>query len=106
MDRGLPWQEVTGNLTSLAPDADYVELVGNPGNLDELFLATSVGVFYSFDRGVHWQPFNAGLPAVTRVQTLVMQYGNLSGQKLYIGTQGQGFWSRDLSDRIFANGYD
>ncbi len=106
LDRGVSWSDVTGNLPELAPDADYNQLVANPNRLDELFLATSLGVFYSGDRGLTWEPFNQGLPAITRVQSLVLQSDNTAEPRLYIGTKGQGFWSRSISDVLFANGYE
>ncbi len=105
-NRGQSWEDVTGNMATLAPNADYFQLIGNPSNLNELFLATTVGVFYSHDRGRHWETFSQGLPAITRVSAMALQFDNTRDPKLYIGTQGQGFWSRSLSDTLFRNGFD
>jgi len=102
-DAGNPssWRDVTGNLATQLPDADYNELVGNPSNLDQLFLATDVGVFRTdsgLDPSPTWYRYMADLPEVVQVMALELNYDNSpTGQpRLHIGTYGRGFWERDV----------
>jgi photosystem II stability/assembly factor-like uncharacterized protein len=99
-NRGQSWIEVTGDLSSLIPEAHFYQLVGNPSNMNELFMATSVGVFYSRNQGRSWEPFSQGLPTTTYVPNMALQFDNASEPKLYIGTRGQGFWSRTLTREV------
>jgi len=100
-DRGQTWQEVTGNLESLLPDADYFELIGNPSNLDQLFLVTNVGVFWT-NNGLSvypgWSRYMFGLPQVTDAIAIEMNYDHspTGNPILHIGTFGQGFWTREV----------
>lgn len=96
-NRGVSWRDVTGDLTALAPNAHYWELVANPANLNQLFLATSVGVFRSDNGGLSWYRYMEGLPAVVDVTNIELSYDGLATPVLHIGTFGRGYWSRPLN---------
>lgn len=96
-DRGQNWHDATGDLAIRLPDADYLELVGNPSNLNQLFLATNLGVFRT-DNGLdpypYWYRYMSGLPWVADVQGIELAYDGAPQPTLRIGTYGRGFWER------------
>ena len=102
-DRGKPltWIDVTGNLAADLPNADYWELVSNPRNNNQMFLATSVGVFRTdngLDANPQWYRYSEGLPAVVNAMTLELNANATANSRptLTIGTDGRGFWERDV----------
>jgi hypothetical protein len=95
-DRGMSWQDVTGDLATVLPNASYQELVALPSNLNELYLATDQGVYRSDNRGGHWYRFMDGLPQVVNVNSIELNYDGLSTPVLHIGTYGRGYWKRSL----------
>jgi hypothetical protein len=95
-DRGLNWRDVTGDLTTVAPNVNYYELIANPRDSQQLFLTTQIGVFRSFDRGLSWHRFMTGLPAVVDVNAIDANIDASGAVQLTIGTYGRGFWRRNL----------
>jgi|CXWL01.1.fsa_nt_gi hypothetical protein len=102
------WQDVTGDLATQLPSANYWELVANPANLNELYLATDVGIMRSDDHGQHWYRYMAGLPAVINVMDVELSYDLTATPMLRIGTFGRGFWERQLgtADYFFGDGFE
>ena len=96
IDAGRTWEDVTGNLVADLPDATYHELIGNPSNLDVLFLATDVGVFATEDRGTTWVRYMTGLPEVVNAMAIDLNHDNASTPMLRIGTYGRGYWERGV----------
>ncbi len=107
-DRGKNWLNVTGDLATNLPDANYQELLANPRDLDELYLATSVGLYRSDNRGATWYRYMNGLPAVVNVTAMELSSDGLDTPKLRIASYGRGFWERELgsADAIFADGFE
>ena len=98
---------VTGDLADKIGGADFWQLVANPGHVNQLFLATSVGVFRSDTFGSTWYRYMNGLPAVLNVTTIELIHDNVAEPRLLIGTYGNGFWERVLgeSDYLFSDGF-
>lgn len=97
---GQNWTDVTGDLSTLLPaDVHFLKLVGDPGDLNLLFLATDVGVFRSDTGGKHWYRYMNGLPATVQASDLTINYDSASPPILHVGTYGRGVWQRQvLSD--------
>jgi hypothetical protein len=99
VDAGLTWKEVTGDLPG---ELDLFRLVANPKNVNQLFIATSRGVFRSLDGGTHWTDYSKGLRLNETVQDLVMSADHADPARLTIATQGRGFWARPLNNHAPA----
>ena len=95
-DGGNHWTEVTGDIVGKSNDADLIKLIGNPALEDELFLATSNGIFRSENGGKCWFGWSEGLRTHERVDDVVINFDNLSTPTLYVATHGRGFWQRTL----------
>ena len=95
-NRGVTWQDVTGDLTTVLPGASYQELIALPSNLNELYLATDQGVYRSDNRGAHWYRFMDGLPQVVNVTSVELNYDGQATPVMHIGTYGRGYWKRSL----------
>jgi photosystem II stability/assembly factor-like uncharacterized protein len=59
-DLGQTWQSASGNL----PDIPVNDLILDPLDPAQWFLATDAGVFLTTDAGENWLPANQGLPKV------------------------------------------
>ena len=110
-DGGDMWENVTGNLDILLPAASYRELVANPSNLDQLYLATNVGVLRSDDGGDSWYSYMNGLPMVLDVRSIELSFDNAKQPEVMIGTYGRGWWRRVVDDSpleapIFLDGFE
>ncbi len=103
----VQWENVTGNINSLASGALPFELIGHPNDLNQLFVATSIGVFRSDNRGQTWFAYNQGLPASIYAVNLEFD-ASVSPARMFLGSYGRGFYSRDVSPRIdvFKNGFE
>ncbi|HLW30664.1 MAG TPA: T9SS type A sorting domain-containing protein [Aequorivita sp.] len=56
LDGGNEWEEITNGLEALDPDSDIImKLIVNPFNEDQLTIATSKGIFTTFDKGEEWR---------------------------------------------------
>jgi hypothetical protein len=105
------WFAITGNLATLAADASFFELVGDPTDPNRFFLGTDVGLFRT-DSGLAgypiWYRWMEGMPAVANVMDLELAADGLAQPLLRIGTYGQGFWQRTvgLSSFLFADGFE
>jgi hypothetical protein len=88
------WSNVTG---ALPGSMDFNRLVANPSNLDQLFLATSDGVWRSDSGGVCWTRWSRGLRRNEVVLDLLINAED-SPPTLYIATQGRGFWGRQIGN--------
>ena len=60
MDNGTTWTDISGNL----PDIPLNAIIINPNDMDQLFLASDIGVFETLDGGIDWQLLTANLPNV------------------------------------------
>ena len=97
---GLSWHDVTGDLLTLVgSDTHLVKLIGNPRDLNQLFIATSKGVFRT-DTGEganpHWRLYSKGLRLNEEVQDIVINSDYQNPATLFIATRGRGFWQRAI----------
>jgi len=107
---GDSWDDVSGDINAYAFGATPYELIGNPTDLNQLFVATAVGVFRSDDRGLNWTPYNQGLPMSIFAVNLEFD-PTASPPRLILGSYGRGFYSREVTQRlrddvIFKYGFD
>jgi hypothetical protein len=110
-DAGDNWANVTLTLANELPDADYRELIANPSNLNQLFLATGVGVLRSDDGGTSWYRYMNGLAMVADIRSIELSFDNAVEPELVIGTNGRGWWRRVIDEspieaQIFVDGFE
>ena len=79
------------DLGGLPPD-QYVHVVReDPANPDVLYAGLEQGVWYTLDRGAHWQNLRLNMPSVA-VHDMRIQPQR---HDLLIATHGRGFWILD-----------
>jgi Big-like domain-containing protein len=96
-NRGQTWTEVTGDLATKLPDANYWKLIANPGDQSQLFLGTDQGIYRSDNGGKNWYSYNNGMPTVASIFGLELNYDYASPPLLHVGTYGRGFWDRQVT---------
>jgi len=107
---GVTWEDVSGNINTVSQGAQAFELIANSADLNQLFVATAIGVFRSDDRGQTWTPYSQGLPASIYVVNLEFD-PTVSPPRLLLGSYGRGFYSREVTPRavtvdVFRNGFE
>lgn len=86
-DAGLSWEAISGGLPDVPCNAIAVDTAADdPTN--NLYVATDVGVYYSFDDGVTWSLLGSALP-VCSVYELNL---NSETATLFAGTYGRGIY--------------
>ena len=100
-DSGRDWINVTGNIKAQSANADLIKLIANPRFQNEMFMATSRGVFrgiYDTSTGItSWESFSHGLREHEEVRDIIINENGLPEPVLFVATQGRGFWRRKLS---------
>jgi photosystem II stability/assembly factor-like uncharacterized protein len=92
-DSGATWRTIVNGL----PDDQYVHVVReDPQNPDVLYAGLEQGVWFSLDRGAHWQSLRLNMPSVA-VHDMRIQPRT---HDLVIATHGRGFWILDDLDAI------
>ncbi len=87
-DSGATWRSISGGL----PPDQYVHVVReDPANPDVLYAGLEQGVWYTLDRGAHWQNLRLNMPSVA-VHDMRIQPQR---HDLLIATHGRGFWILD-----------
>lgn len=87
-DSGATWRKIVGGL----PHDQYVHVVReDPQNPDVLYAGLEEGVWYTLDRGAHWQSLRLNMPSVA-VHDLRVQPQR---HDLLVATHGRGFWILD-----------
>ena len=99
-DRGQTWTEVTGDLASRLPSANYWKLIANPQDQSQLFLATDQGIYRSDNFGANWYRYMSGMPDVANISGMELNYDNANPPLLHIGTYGRGFWDRQVQSDV------
>ena len=77
------------------PDIPVNDIIVNPEN-EELYIATDVGVFSSFNDGENWEVLGTGLPNVPVTDLDFFAPEN----KLVAGTYGRSMYSIDVSSLV------
>ncbi len=88
-DAGQNWQDISANL----PEAPVNDIIVDSWNDSTLYIATDVGVFYSFDQGENWQAMGSGLPNLP-VTDIDLHKGS---NKLLAATFGRSMYHFDLT---------
>ncbi len=87
-DSGVSWRAIVDGL----PPDQYVHVVReDPLDPDVLYAGLEQGVWFSLDRGAHWQSLRLNMPSVA-VHDLRVQPQR---HDLLIATHGRGFWILD-----------
>jgi len=89
-DVGATWSPI---VAEGLPMAGLAALVFDPVREGTLYAATEGGIFRSQDRGAHFEPFRAGLPAVPVLALSIDKSGGL----LRAGLHTYGVWALDLN---------
>jgi len=92
---GANWNNISGSLPNI-PCNDILHL-GGP--LDELVVASDLGVWYRNDTLSDWIVYGSGLPNVIVTDLAI----NRATQKLRVATYGRGLWEVDLLNPIGVN---
>ncbi|MFY9720309.1 MAG: hypothetical protein WAK16_11785, partial [Candidatus Cybelea sp.] len=92
-DSGASWHAIVDGL----PSNQYVHVVReDPQNPDVLYAGLEQGVWFSLDRGAHWQSLHLNMPPVA-VHDLRVQPQR---HDLLVATHGRGFWILDDASAI------
>lgn len=92
-DSGASWRTIVNGL----PDDQYVHVVReDPANPDVLYAGLEQGVWFTLDRGAHWQSLRLNMPAVA-VHDMRIQPQR---HDLMVATHGRGFWILDDAGAI------
>ncbi|MEM9547251.1 MAG: T9SS type A sorting domain-containing protein [Bacteroidota bacterium] len=97
VDYGTSWRDISSNL----PEVPINEIVLDPSIPDQFYIATDLGVFFSWDAGDTWQILGIDLPS-TIVADLDL---NDERRLLLAGTFGRSMYTYDLpSEPLSTNG--
>lgn len=88
-DRGITWTSIAGNL----PDVPANDVLADPTNPNQLFLATDVGVFITHNLGATWYPLGQGMP----IQTIFDLSLHSATRTLIAATHGRSMWTLSLA---------
>jgi photosystem II stability/assembly factor-like uncharacterized protein len=92
-DGGVSWQDVTGNLSGQSVNTIAVD----PDPPRNLYVGTSVGVWYSGSRGALWLPYGWGLPNAMVLDLAIHR----KSRKIRAATHGRGLWEVALRSGVF-----
>ncbi len=84
------------------PDVPVSTFAIDPGNTQNIFAGTDIGVFRSANGGASWEPFSEGLP---RVAVFGMEF-HRTERLLRIATHGRGVFEYDFTARPTLFDYD
>ena len=107
-DKGENWQDISGSL----PEISFTSLAINKNMEEDLYIGSSVGVYYKNAQMDDWKPFNKNLPLVkiTKLDifhdtTLYIHLSPLQlvdtikiSGKIRASTYGRGLWESDLAE--------
>jgi len=94
-NNGQTWQDLSNNL----PDIPLNDLVINPQNADQLFLASDIGVFESQNAGSDWTLLSENLP---NVPVTDLDFHDPT-QTLVAATYGRGLYRYSLGNTTSVN---
>jgi len=74
------------------PDVPTNAFLVDPRNSNHLFAGTDIGMYYSSDAGVSWNPLGTGLPRVAVFDMAMVNPSTPANRVLRIATHGRGMW--------------
>lgn len=86
---GATWSASVGSGGTALPQIPALSVVVNPGDSQQVFVGTDLGVFTSIDGGASWYLENTGF-ANTPVEAL--KFNETAPYQLYAFTHGRGAW--------------
>lgn len=90
---GDSWTNVSGNL----PDVPINDLLINPDDKNNLFIATDVGVFATYNDGQTWFPYGRNLPNTPCLALDILNNKDFKNTKmLRVGTHGRSAWEIEI----------
>ena len=89
IDGGVTWTARVGIGGTALPQIPALSVVVNPGDSQQVFVGTDLGVFTSIDGGASWYLENTGF-ANTPVEAL--KFNETAPYQLYAFTHGRGAW--------------
>ena len=95
-DNGDTWVVASNGL----PNVPVNQLVIDRENVNNIYAATDIGVFVTYNQGNSWLPFGNGMPTVM-VSDLEIHYnedGLLPGKTLRASTYGRSIWEAQIPD--------
>jgi hypothetical protein len=91
-DRGFTWENITGNM----PNIPLRDIAMDPGNDNNLYLASEMGCFRTSNGGATWVRWNNGMPQANIVTELRTTY--IGGMlNVIAATYGRSAWIRDAT---------
>jgi len=90
-DKGLSWEDISGSL----PNVNLNDLAFyKRNNIEGLYVASNVGVFFKDEYMEDWVDFSNGLPAaILATEIEIFQHGeNPALDRVRISTYGRGLW--------------
>jgi PKD repeat protein len=93
-DKGMSWQEISGNL----PNSNITSIAYYKNSQEGLYVSTDIGIFYKDAFLSDWILFDNGFPASSRVTEVEIYYDTLNPQNdaIRASTYGRGLWSSDM----------
>ena len=94
-DAGDNWFSIDNGL----PDVPTNTILIDPLNPDDIYVGNDLGVYYSENGGVSWEPFSEELPEAVMIYDL---NNSPSNRKIRIATHGHGIYQRNYVNDILA----
>jgi PKD repeat protein len=93
-DKGLSWEEISGNL----PNSNITSIAYYKNSQEGLYVSTDIGIFYKDAFLSEWILFGNAFPASSRVTEVEIYYDTLNPQNdaIRASTYGRGLWSSDM----------
>ena len=88
-DGGGSWNAIDNGLADVPTNSILID----PLNTDNIYLGNDLGVFFSEDFGVSWEPFNELLPEATIAMDLDI---SPVARKIRVATHGHGIYQRNF----------
>jgi hypothetical protein len=95
-DGGSSWTDISSNL----PGIPLNDIIVDPDNPSWLYVASDIGVFWSVNRGMSWQPLGVGFPNAP-VHSIHLHNGS---RRLVAGTHGRSSYAHDLGTATAVSG--
>jgi len=89
-DVGQTWTNISGNL----PDIPYSDIFIFPYDTNNIFVASDIGVYVTYNGGIHWEYASEDIPFVPCMDFDAVQFSDTC--YLRVGTHGQSIWETKI----------